>query len=259
MINFFRKIRKKLADDNKPLKYARYAIGEIVLVVIGILIALSINNWNEQNKENKIEHKYLERLVIDLGVDSSYYEQKIAESESAIQHLNEYIHKSYETQKSIEEVKQLFTHLHAQTDPLTTQNSTYKELTGSGNINIIKNETLKKLIINYYWVTEELTAQIEEFNLVSTGNLTEAGRVARNFHKFIPQFGNIFDNSNMYLVNEWDFINDPKSEKIHAMEAMAVIYHPRNREHLIHFNRLKSLSSDLTIKLKETLLIEIIE
>ncbi len=46
MIPFFRKIRKKMADDNKPLKYMRYAIGEIVLVVIGILIALQINTWN---------------------------------------------------------------------------------------------------------------------------------------------------------------------------------------------------------------------
>ena len=50
MINFFRKIRKKLADDNKPLKYVHYAIGEIVLVVIGISIALQINNWNEERK-----------------------------------------------------------------------------------------------------------------------------------------------------------------------------------------------------------------
>ena len=50
MIPFFRKIRKTLADDNKPLKYFRYAIGEIVLVVIGILIALQINNWNENRK-----------------------------------------------------------------------------------------------------------------------------------------------------------------------------------------------------------------
>ena len=42
MIPFFRKTRKKMADDNKPMKYMRYAIGEIALVVIGILIALSI-------------------------------------------------------------------------------------------------------------------------------------------------------------------------------------------------------------------------
>ncbi len=51
MINFFRKIRHKLADNNQFFKYSKYAIGEIVLVVIGILIALSINNWNEQKKK----------------------------------------------------------------------------------------------------------------------------------------------------------------------------------------------------------------
>ena len=58
MINFFRKIRKKLADDNKPMKYLRYAIGEILLVVVGILIALSINNRNEEAK-NILLIKYL--------------------------------------------------------------------------------------------------------------------------------------------------------------------------------------------------------
>jgi hypothetical protein len=59
MIGFFRKIRKQLADDNKFWKYSRYAIGEIVLVVIGILIALSINNWNDQQIE-------IEKLKGDL-------------------------------------------------------------------------------------------------------------------------------------------------------------------------------------------------
>jgi len=59
MIPFFRKIRKNLADDNKPIKYMRYAVGEIALVVIGILIALSINNWNEERKISSKEHKML--------------------------------------------------------------------------------------------------------------------------------------------------------------------------------------------------------
>ena len=66
MISFFRNIRKKLADNNppngragKPIKYMRYAVGEIALVVIGILIALSINNWNEERKISSKEHKML--------------------------------------------------------------------------------------------------------------------------------------------------------------------------------------------------------
>ena len=61
MINFFRKIRKKLADDNKPLKYMRYAIGEILLVVIGILIALQVNIYNEKRKK-RIEENVKARL-----------------------------------------------------------------------------------------------------------------------------------------------------------------------------------------------------
>ena len=51
MIKFFRKIRQNLLSEGKTGKYLKYAIGEIILVVIGILIALSINNWNDnQNK-----------------------------------------------------------------------------------------------------------------------------------------------------------------------------------------------------------------
>ena len=62
MINFFRKIRKELADDNKPLKYMRYAIGEILLVVIGILIALQVNDWNEHRKSKNEAVKILKKL-----------------------------------------------------------------------------------------------------------------------------------------------------------------------------------------------------
>jgi hypothetical protein len=75
MINFFRKIRKKLADDNKPLKYMRYAIGEIVLVVIGILIALQINNWNEQNTIQENIKAQVSSLISDLKMDKRSFAQ----------------------------------------------------------------------------------------------------------------------------------------------------------------------------------------
>ena len=66
MIKFFRKIRQQLAYDNNVSKYTRYAIGEIVLVVIGILIALQINNWNELRKDNVKEQVILKRLEKEL-------------------------------------------------------------------------------------------------------------------------------------------------------------------------------------------------
>ena len=59
MIKFFRKIRQKLVSESKFSKYLIYVIGEIILVVIGILIALQVNNWNENRKNNKVEENYL--------------------------------------------------------------------------------------------------------------------------------------------------------------------------------------------------------
>jgi len=62
MIKFFRKMRYDLIEKNKTGKYLKYAIGEIILVVIGILIALQINNWNERRKDLSQEQLILMQL-----------------------------------------------------------------------------------------------------------------------------------------------------------------------------------------------------
>lgn len=69
MINFFRKIRYSLMEQNKTGKYLKYAIGEIVLVVVGILIALSINNWNEERKYNAELKIIYTRILNDIEGD----------------------------------------------------------------------------------------------------------------------------------------------------------------------------------------------
>jgi len=82
MIKFFRKIRQRLLSENKFSKYLIYAIGEIILVVIGILIALGINNWNENSKNNDEEKIILINLNKDLKTDSiqfTYYEEQFKE------------------------------------------------------------------------------------------------------------------------------------------------------------------------------------
>tara|TARA_R110002074_G_scaffold231282_2_gene402869 strand:- start:4200 stop:4949 length:750 start_codon:yes stop_codon:yes gene_type:complete len=74
MIKFFRKIRQNLLMENKTSKYFKYAIGEIILVVIGILIALQINNWNENKKQEITTKNYLEALKIELVGNSKKME-----------------------------------------------------------------------------------------------------------------------------------------------------------------------------------------
>src|SRR5210317_1476581 len=77
MINFFRKIRQQLLSQNKVSKYLLYAIGEIVLVVIGILIALQINNWNEERRDRIIEQKVLEGLAKNLEMNIERFEKRL--------------------------------------------------------------------------------------------------------------------------------------------------------------------------------------
>ncbi|MEZ4897277.1 MAG: DUF6090 family protein [Saprospiraceae bacterium] len=71
MIKFFRKIRKNLVSENRLTRYLLYAIGEIVLVVIGILIALQINNWNEDNKGKAFEREMLSQIQDNLKKDKA--------------------------------------------------------------------------------------------------------------------------------------------------------------------------------------------
>ena len=78
MIKFFRSIRKDLMEKNKTSKYFKYAIGEIILVVIGILIALQINNWNENRKDKQLEDNFFTNVLLDLKKDEeklNYYKE----------------------------------------------------------------------------------------------------------------------------------------------------------------------------------------
>ncbi len=70
MIKFFRTIRQNLLLAGQTRKYLKYAIGEIVLVVIGILIALQINNWNNYKIDRISEVDFLNRLTHDLSTDT---------------------------------------------------------------------------------------------------------------------------------------------------------------------------------------------
>ena len=76
MLKFFRTIRRTLLSDNKTGKYLKYAIGEVILVMVGILLALQVNNWNEESKTNLAQNQLLTKLSEEITQDVSRFKNQ---------------------------------------------------------------------------------------------------------------------------------------------------------------------------------------
>ena len=140
-----------MADDNKTLKYARYAIGEIVLVVIGILIALQINNWNQNRiTENKTQ-RFLLSLKIDLSNDLDAINDVIKEQNHRFIAINELIELSKNPEiKSIIENDTLKFKKAGRNFTFFPVVGAYRAASNSGLIDNVNTEELKINILNLY-------------------------------------------------------------------------------------------------------------
>ena len=148
MIKFFRKIRQKMLTKNKFSNYLLYAIGEIVLVVIGILIALSINNNNEERKTRIKELNYLTGIKSDLNLNLTELKDYITTRETSVNSA-ETILEIFENKKEVDPDKFNFHNLNVQIwYPFNKNNNSYQELINSGNLAIISNDSIKNLLIN---------------------------------------------------------------------------------------------------------------
>ena len=153
MIKFFRKIRQRLLTENKFSKYLLYAIGEIILVVIGILIALQINNWNENQKLVKLEKELLREVKIGLESDYNLISTSINEHKRFINSQDiivSWIDEKFKYNDSlIPHFKHtIWTHL------FFPKNAPFESLNQFGMRNIT-NKNLRDQISNLYDVTYE--------------------------------------------------------------------------------------------------------
>jgi uncharacterized membrane protein YgaE (UPF0421/DUF939 family) len=146
MIKFFRKIRQNLLMENKTGKYFKYAIGEIVLVVIGILIALQINNWNENRKTENIKQDYYYQILEDLKKDLKFSKATIEEFENNKILFQNY-YQIYDKQElDLPEIFTAINKLVIATKPLSFNSSTIETLQNSGDIKLIPTSIRNKLI-----------------------------------------------------------------------------------------------------------------
>ena len=251
MIKFFRKIRQTLLEKNRVSKYLIYAFGEIILVVIGILIALQINNWNEKRKNKIIENEYYCQLLADLNLDFNRLE--ILESKSKeVQELgNQFLLDLYNHTKSKDYLLNSYIQVIRYDDFISTQIA-FQDLLSSGNINLLKNKALKNQIILYYQEVEILSNKIALNNKLMSDEISNLSVIDFGWHE-MENFNLNSDVRELLPINNWHLNKDSEYfKKIQNIIVLAIGANFRKQEildsikhkTLIPLNNLKELCNN---------------
>ncbi len=162
MISFFRKIRQTLLTQNRVTRYLAYAIGEIILVVIGILIALQINLWNEGQKQNRSRKLFTESLILELQKDSVFLIESIKTLSNRIEILQEIKNRINSPLASLDTIDFIMKYEYDPSfvNPIGLNKNTFSTLASSGQISLFKNQDAGQ-IQTYY----QSALDIESFQI----------------------------------------------------------------------------------------------
>ncbi|WP_268033034.1 DUF6090 family protein [Algoriphagus sp. PAP.12] len=162
MISLFRKIRKKLLTENRVTRYLAYAIGEIILVVIGILIALQINLWNEGQKQAKSRRQFTESLILELQKDSVFLKESINNLSNRIEMLQEIKDRINSPFASLDTLDFIMKYEYNPSfvNPIGLNKNTFSTLASSGQISLFNNQDAGQ-IQTYY----QSALDIESFQI----------------------------------------------------------------------------------------------
>lgn len=153
MIKFFRKIRQKLLTENKVSKYLFYAFGEIMLVMIGILLALQVNNWNQDRISRQLEKIYLKNFLLDLKTDSlclaRNYKTLNDEKKQGLKIIQKLLNQQSCCRDSIKSALSSSAFLGWAIHNERSK-ATFNEIVPSGNLRLISNPNLRVAIMEYY-------------------------------------------------------------------------------------------------------------
>jgi len=208
MTPFFRKIRYRLAKDNHFFNYSRYAIGEIVLVVIGILIALSINNWNEAKKNYQIEQNFFRDVLDDFQKDRSEMVNNIEFFENRIEQLRWLLYKVRHPKEDlyIFEFREHIEPLYYDMPPIS-YSSAFEAAKSSGTFEKIKNKDILKTLTQYYTEFSEIDALLKSTLRIIEGQLEPImGRIPQSSIQLSSSKKvvsiNQYDNTSFYQLLE---------------------------------------------------------
>ncbi|NVJ85119.1 MAG: hypothetical protein HWE15_02380 [Algoriphagus sp.] len=165
MISFFRKIRQKLLSQNRVTRYLVYALGEIFLVVIGILIALQVNIWNENRKDRALEKNYLLGIAENLDSDIKELERLIVDDSLLLNGYTNLVRafsdKAYKSNPKalIETIFKI-----QLVNSYEGNHIVFDDLNSSGSTYLVQSDSLRYHLLEYYNQSEVLITSEQELH-----------------------------------------------------------------------------------------------
>jgi hypothetical protein len=219
MIKFFRIIRRNLLSEGTAGQYLKYAIGEIVLVVIGILIALQINNWNQNRIKYRNEQIYLLGLKEEFQISKLKLKELMAVNQENYKGAKKIL--EYMKSKNQSPDEATFSNLLYQTFSadiaFNPNNSLLNEMINSGNLKNLTNTDLRKQLTNWISTLEDISTQEKDLGEQRI-KVLDMFRTNENSLSTIFQYAGVYDNlgltktqhkmSNLALLKSVQFENN---------------------------------------------------
>lgn len=163
MSNAFFRIRQKLIEEKKYRNYFVFALGEMLLIVIGILLALQIDNWNQSRQDNKIIEAYFIKISTNIESDISKLRILMEERKQALDYTDTIL--GYYSKKQISDPKLFergFFSIFVETK-FNPNKSAYESLKNSGFMSNVKNPNIEENLSSYYYLMERVSFVEEKF------------------------------------------------------------------------------------------------
>ena len=210
MIKFFRKIRQNLLSEGKTGKYLKYAIGEIVLVVIGILIALQINNWNENRKNRIAEAAYYCRILDDFERNEKLIDDTSELINNKIKLCKELILDLNKIPNDRGEILNKFVHALRQ-DVFVPSTIAFDDLTSSGQLKLLTDLKLKNRLIQHSTFLNNILNLLQENRNEILKRMGDFELVSDFGFQDIDYLNQELDKELLDLLPNNDWTNDPSN------------------------------------------------
>lgn len=239
MIKFFRKIRQNLLMENKTRKYLKYAVGEIVLVVIGILIALQINNWNENRKNRIAEADYYCRILEDLELNEKLIDEtselisnKIKLCKELISDLNRIPNdRSTILNKFVVALRQ---------DVFVPSNIAFEDITSSGQLKLLTDLKLKTRLIQHSTFLNNILNLLQENRNVIIDRMDDFELMSEFGYQDIDYLKRELDREHIALLPKNNWTNDPNNPIFLKFQDNLIVYIAmliRQKQHLSNLKK----------------------